>query len=437
MNALKYIIPGAFLLVGIVFTLLWFGVIPGLRGGDGPVITRAELTMWGVEEDKAVIDGILDVFKEQNPGIKVEFVKKSSDTYEQELLRAFAAGTGPDVFNVHHTWLSKYKDILASAPADIFPISEFQSSFVDVARQDFVSDGLVFGVPLYVDTLALYYNTSLFNSAGIVFPPGDWDEFVSDARRLTKRRQAGDILISGAALGGGKNVRSAGDLLAMLMLQHGASMVRKDNTIDFGQGVASGGKTPAETAFEFYTSFARQASPNYSWPGTGKESSEDLFAQDRVGMMLGYADARERITKKQPLLRFDVAPAPQVKGSVFRRDYANYFGWGVYKNSPNTRAAWQLLHYMTGADINWYYLTETKRPAAQKQLIAEQQKDPLMKAFADQALSAVSWPQRDEKVVREVFTEMIETQITTDRPFRQTLDAGAAKMNAEFRKLSP
>ena len=183
------------------------------------------------------------------------------------MVRAFAAGKGPDIFGIHHTWADGYSDILYPAPSSVFSQTEFADNFLDVARADFARGLNIYGVPLYVDTLALYYNNDLFNSAGIVLPPANWDEFSQYARKLTQRKSNGEIAISGAAFGGGESVLHSPDILALLMIQYGAPMIDKDGKVKFAGAGASGAGNFADKALEFYTSFAKQGDLNFSWLG--------------------------------------------------------------------------------------------------------------------------------------------------------------------------
>lgn len=433
MGNIKYIIGGIFGIIAIVVVLMFAGVIPGLRVLDTATITKANLLIWDTTDDKGAYEGLIASFQKTNPGATITYVKKAEDTYEQDLLRAFALGEGPDIFSIHHTAAIKYGDLLYPAPATIFSAADFRGSFVDVAQKDFIFNENVFAVPLYVDTLALYYNTDLFNSAGIVFPPANWDEFVKDSRLLTQRKQSGDIIVSGAALGGGKNVISASDILAMLMVQNGAVMTNELGRINLRMGGAASGTI--EKAIEFYTSFAKQASSHYSWSGSAAETSEDMFAQGKVAMMIGYASARDRIMKKSPRLRFAVAPLPQQTNAVIKKNYANYMGLGVYKNSPSKDVAWQFIRFLTLPENQKYYLSAVQKGGSQKSVIADQQQDPNMKVFADQALSATSWLQLDHEVISDVFVEMIEAQISGDQSIKQTIENGERKINALMKTL--
>lgn len=432
-NTLKYVILIIFIVIALVFLLVWAGVIPGLRIVGNSTIKRANLTMWGVDDSSDVYQKLIAAYQAANPGIKITYQQKSKETYEEDLVRAFAAGKGPDIFSINHNWLAKYGDILSPAPKEIFPLADYRNSFLDVVQKDFAPQNNVYGVALYVDTLALYYNADLFNSAGIVLPPKDWDEFTDVSRRLTKRKQNGEIFLSGSALGASKNISYASDILALLLAQNGIPLANEEGKASFK--TTSGRKArQAETALEFYTSFAKPSSPNYSWPKDSKLNSEEALAQNKAAMAIGYSDMNNRLLNKNPRLRFSVAPVPQMKNSVFHKNYPAYWGFGVYKSSQNKDAAWQFLKFISQPDMSRYYLSITKKPASRKDLVVEQQSDNWLGVFATQALTAYTWVQLDEKVIKGAFGDMIEAQISSDETPTQTIKKAEAKINSLMKK---
>src|SRR5690349_18083464 len=84
------------------FTLTGFGC---RRTGNGLSGTGQTLVVWGLWQDSATFEPIVQAFKTQT-GAAVEYKKIASvDTYEKTLLEALAQGRGPDVFVIHHTWV--------------------------------------------------------------------------------------------------------------------------------------------------------------------------------------------------------------------------------------------------------------------------------------------------------------------------------------------
>ena len=62
------------------------------------------------------------------PYIKVIYYKKNHLTYEKNLLEAMAAGRGPDIFMLHHTWMPRYENKVYVAPQEIILLRDFQES---------------------------------------------------------------------------------------------------------------------------------------------------------------------------------------------------------------------------------------------------------------------------------------------------------------------
>jgi multiple sugar transport system substrate-binding protein len=54
-----------------------------------------------------------------------------------------------------------------------------------------VADGVLYGVPWYVDTRVLFYRTDLLRKAGVARPPTTWAEFRDDLARVKRVQPAG------------------------------------------------------------------------------------------------------------------------------------------------------------------------------------------------------------------------------------------------------
>jgi multiple sugar transport system substrate-binding protein len=142
---------------------------------------QMQLDVWGVFDNSSDYSEIFLAYQDVNDKItNIHYHKYNLESYKEDLLNALASGNGPDIFMIHNSWLPDFQDKIIPVPAYMLTEQQFRDTFVDVAAQDAVVDGQIYGVPMSVDSLALYYNKDIFNAAGIATPPKTWDEFNTD-----------------------------------------------------------------------------------------------------------------------------------------------------------------------------------------------------------------------------------------------------------------
>jgi len=401
-----------YILVGSIAVAIFLAVILILKGIGGGTLQSATLEFWGVFDDRSAFDKVVHDFQSSNPGIKVLYQQLSYEEYEKNLIDALAAGTGPDIVMVHNTWLPKHGDKLKALPATIpglkqplLTVQDYKANFVDVAFNDFVFNNQIYALPLYVDTLALFYNKDILNSAGISRPPQDWEEFNSDVETITRLDGSGQIVQSGASIGTARNINRSTDLLSALMIQTGVHMTDADNkTATFSSLVNN---TPiGETALKYYTDFANPSVRTYAWNDV-QHYSVDAFTEGKTAMMFNYSHEVGDLKNKASRLNFGVAPLPQVS-STDVKNYANYWGVGVTSASKFTNEAWKFVAYLSSKEGAQSYLSATLRPSARRDLIELQRNDLDLGVFAVQALSARSWYQIDNTAIETIFADMID-----------------------------
>lgn len=430
----------------IAASLVLIASMVSLSGcGCAPVVKKykVNLEVWGVMDDSDAYAEIFKNFRDIDPNAgEITYKKQRIETYQQDLINALASGKGPDIFMIGNNWLPAFADKTAPAPKEILTEQQFRGNFVDVCANDFVSKGDVYAVPLSVNSLQLYYNKDLFNAAGISAPPTTWNEFIRDTEMMTRVSPTGEINPSGAAMGAAAgstagSINRATDILTLLMFQNGVALRDDSGQVNFG-------KNPnALKALDFYTSFARNSAPNYSWNPL-MHYSIDAFSEGSVAMMLNYSWQESVIRGKSPKLNFAVAPVPQMVPSA-PAGYANYWGYAVAANKvivndPSSKLvpvtndmrvaeAWKLLTYLTTkegipvvttnsgtsvvqkpnlsfdpADV---YMTKTKQPAARRDLIDKQRSDVDLGVFAQGNLIAKSWVEPDPALIEGTFNDMI------------------------------
>ncbi len=389
------------------------------------------LEFWSVFDDSSVYQPLIAKYQQLYPNVTINYYKKDITSYEKDLLDALAAGRGPDIFSIQNTWLPKHKDKLAPAPASLITPERFSEVFVDVASQDFIDGNSVYAFPLSVDSLALFYNKDLFNSAGLTGAPKTWVDFNSAVEKLTKRDAKNNILQAGAALGTAKNINRSTDILMALMLQGGAKMVSDDKIrAAFQESVSSsGGETfnPGKQALIFYTNFANPALKVYTWNAL-QHYSIDAFVEGQAATMLSYSYQVPTIRARSPHLNFGVAVLPQISSNSKKVTFANYWGQAVSQRSANQAAAWQFIAWLSSQANSREYLSATKKPTARRDLITEQAADAELSVFSQQALYASSWWEADNLAIEGIFADMIESVVAGRSAMDDALQRASAQV---------
>lgn len=442
----------AFFLIASFLFLSAFG-LQSCQQNDEPVLPDpVTIEFWRVFDDSGVFEPIIQEYQRQNPYVTINYRKLTFAEYEETIVNSLAAGKGPDIWSIHNTWLPKHQDKLAPAPESILSYQAYTDTFVDVARDDFTTTGVVidpttgqevqassiYAIPLSVDTLALYYNKDLFNSASIIDPPETWTEMLRATEQITKRDSVGDVSLSAIAMGTASNVNRAPDILSLLMLQNGTQMTSEDGfTATFNRSridSASGEEFfPGLDALRFYTQFADPRKEVYTWTPT-KDNSIDAFASEELAMMINYSYQRVNLFDKAPKLNYGIARAPQIDGSNKEVNFANYWGEAVSNSSQNQEEAWRFLLFLAQQTQAQSYADATDRPSARRDVLKEQLNNPELRIFAEQALTAKSWRQTDSGAIDGIFNLMIDSVVLGEAEAEDALSAAAQQTTAILNK---
>jgi ABC-type glycerol-3-phosphate transport system substrate-binding protein len=439
------------LLVIIGGIILVYLLIVLLRFDKTPLQAKVELTFWHVYDKTDDIQPLLDQFQAANPGVKVSYRSFTNlPEYRETLISELAAGQGPDVFAVNNSWIPKYTKILQPLPSELgLTPALVRDTFVPTVGEDVIlteettdknvpKDVLkkesVLALPMYVDSLALFYNEKIFRnvlSRPSTRPQTIWfrdDDSGATAAREGVREDAIKVSIpddedpsgegfrlSGIALGRADNISRGVDLFYLLYLQMGGRDFFNDNgelavAMEHVNDPLGRNYNPAILALDFLTRFTRNHRyAEYSWSAAmGQDALErelDPFVRGKVAMVVGYSYYYEQIQnlikqyagKRTPtMLRLEdvkIAPIPQVFDPELgypKVALADYFALAVSRNSAHPKEAWQLILYLTSHDVLRQYHAATNRPTSRRDLVSEQAADSLFGVFAEQAVYATS-----------------------------------------------
>src|ERR1035437_7758161 len=369
------------LLIGILAVvflgiIIFAVVIPALTKNNNQKVT---LTYWGLWEDNRIMQSVISDFQRQYPNITIDYSKQDIKQYRERLVTRINNGNGPDVFRFHNTWYPMLSSILLPLPNDTISKSDFNQWFYPVAQKDLIKNGAIYGIPLHIDTLALYINLDSFKSAGLK-PPTNWNDFINDSKTLTVKDVDGKIKTAGAALGTFDNVNHAPDILSLLFVQNGVDLNNIPST-----------SQQATDALNFYTSFA--LGDANVWDST-LDPSILAFTKGNLAMYFGYSWDYFAIKAANPNLNFQIAPVPQLPNNTV--NLASYWVEGVSVKGKHQKEALLFMKFLADKNTQDKLYSEEAKTRAFGEIysrrdLADKLKDnPYVYPFVQQAKMAVS-----------------------------------------------
>src|SRR3989339_283118 len=240
-----------FIAAAVLGILVFSGAIPIGKNNTGSL---GKVVLWGTVPN-TMISGAIKDFNDANPTFVVNYVEKSADTFDQDLLEATASGIGPDMFFLPDNLIFHYTNKIFTIPYGSYPLASFKNNFAGAGEVFLTAEGIL-AFPMSIDPLMMYYNRSILDANGIVYSPASWEEMTKIAPLLTKKDDANKITKSAIAFGHFSNVVHAKDILATLFMQAGNPIVREKNGILNSTLNLSIGSFNLPSILKFYTDFA-------------------------------------------------------------------------------------------------------------------------------------------------------------------------------------
>jgi len=396
------------------------------------------LQVWGIESVEKMTQ-VFDQFTSGYPHLTIFYTQFSEEEYHQALLKAFADNEAPDVFFVYDTWFPKYQNKAwpLYLPQDKqITVKKLLETYSETSLKPvLVNNSYLYGIPVSIDTLALYYNQDIFNASAIPLPPKTWEEVLDLIPKLRILEPNGRLIRSAIALGTSNNVRWATDILSALMGQLGSPVVDenlglvvfKDVTLWQNQSIV-----PAEAALQFYTQFANPLSINYSW-NENLPDSVIAFSQGKTALMIGYEQAIDVLREYNPLLNFKISSLPNFRNNPNQNNYARISYYLVSTQTKHPKESWLFLKFLNSNEGADAYYNITHRPPANKNIIAAYLNEPLDSTFLAQSLNSWIYYQYDYEQFDNVFKQMIDDVGIRKLPPHDVVLDGANTLNFSWK----
>lgn len=397
---------------------------------------KVVLQWWGAFLDKSAIQPLIDEYQLENPNVTIEYTNKwpegrfdgASRIYRSELNRVLRENDPvkiPDIFMVHNSWAGDYENY--TRPSNIIDFETFKNTFVKSVVADFGDEDrkLVYGVPLWIDTLAIIYNKDLLLEVAVSTPPTTWPSFKSLAQNLTVKN-GNNIVRAGFAAGTASNTSFAMELFHVLMRQNGVEITNSQGAPIFSENQNT------LIALEYYKSFSSNTGNTWS---RDLPSDAQMFIEGKLAMMVGTSYRYREILRVNESfnlgLDIGISQLPQLQGQdqpIY--NWADYWGNMVALNRPNTSAAWAFLDWLSKpAQLrklhtnvkNLYGYFGNLYPRID--MTQDLELDEYLRIYNESIPYAESWRMIKGIEVREEFNKLLNATSTNQNAIAQTNNA--------------
>jgi multiple sugar transport system substrate-binding protein len=278
-------------------------------------------------------------FEKSNPGIHVDLVSLPWGEAFEKFLNMVQAGDTPDVVEMPERWLGLYgaNDQLE----DLGPYMAKWSDAKDLgdrARQlGSAVGGKMYEIPYGYYVRGLFWNTKLFQQAGLSAPPATMEEFVADAKKIsTLPGKYGYCLRGGAGAFTG--------IQMFMNTMDGKGYFNPDGSSTFAD---PGSVQGLQMLVDLYQ-HGQAPKDSVNWAFNEVVAG---FYSGTCAMLDQDPDALIGIRGKMAEGDFAVAPMPAgPSGKAFPA--LGYGGWSMFANSKVKDAAWKVIAFLSSPEKN-------------------------------------------------------------------------------------
>lgn len=393
---------------GILAALAAFAL---LLAGCAPNGDQKTLEFWTIGREGEAVARLLPEFQREHPGIRVHVQQIPLTAAHEKLLTAYAGDSLPDLTQIGNTWIPEFAALHALEPLDARVARS-----KDVRTGDYFPtvlatnriDGVLYGVPWYVDTRLLFYRTDLLREAGFSEPPRDWAQWQAQMDAIRAR--------SGGKRWGALLPTNEYDQLLALALQEHVPLLRDGGR--YGNFESAGFKR----ALAFYVGLFKRGDV----PAVTNIQVSNPWDEFGRGAFVFYLSGPWNIgefRKRLPASRQDdwsTAPLPGPNGPGDSVAYGSSLAIPVH--SRHKDAAWALIEYLSRPQVQqrFYELLGDLPPRRSAWQSPALKDDPKLHAFREQLERLSPTPQVPEweqivNMMQDVAARAIAGQLTIDQ----------------------
>jgi len=289
------------------------------------------VTVWtGYPELAPFYEHVAQGLKGEYPSLDVRVEAIPIREHERRIALGLTSGsTGTLVIELSGSTVRRYieNDLIPPAPPEVVDFVTAPGNFNDFFIQQASYQGKVYGIPIYRGQGALFYNTKMFEAAGLSGPPTTMAEYTDYAEKLTVRDAAGNATRSGWSMrlsGGGQGIA---EKFWINLHQYGGSVLVEEGDGKWRADFANDAGRQALSQYLENVHTLKTVSPEMP-------ADAEAFEREQTAMFIRESWVIGDIAAKAPGLTYATAPLPVGTIALPNNLYVNVEG-------PEAEMAWK------------------------------------------------------------------------------------------------
>lgn len=327
------------------------GAARGPQEGARPAASQPAKLLWQIKFNnvtyRELAEWAVGDFRKRYPNATIDLMGDEGNV--EKTLTVMVAGEGPDVIHSwgHNFWQYAAKGMLYNHNELIKDYKKADiDDFVDYQWKGFVipTTSFRFGMPMYINMMALYYNKTLFAKRGQKEPTVDWnhDDYAQMLKQMTFQDGAQKVW-------GGYIPATGFDRFQNHVLMYGGNVVDpKDLTKStLHMDKAQQGLEWLRARLWTDQTLAPLDTNRRTWQPTGQL---DGFYQGAIATLEDGVGAPLLGISRNMTGDWNMAHVP--KGPARRAVLGTTDGWGLWRGTKYKDVAWELIKFITTREYN-------------------------------------------------------------------------------------
>ena len=300
---------------------------------QSPTTLKIAYPAWDTKAQEAAVTGIFADYEKQNPNVKIELISLPFPVLRQRLVVSARAGDPPDVAYVDGRWVPEMAVPGLIADITVAAAKLDRADWFPEPWKGCTVGGRIFAIPDRIDPWLVYYNTELFEKAGITAFPKTMDELAAAAVKIT----GGGVY--GWGLIGAKDASLISRFINFLYAFHGDLLTPDGKKSAFGQ-------PDAVAALRFYTDLlVKYKAAQPSAMANGLNDVNQLFMTGRAGMIIDGPWRQGTLREQAPNLKWSLGQLPPAAGKTPRYLTSSWY-YTLFKGGRNQEAAFKFVDFL-------------------------------------------------------------------------------------------